>query len=922
MTTDSRHERAKRLFVHAIEIPKADREGFVSRTARNDDGLIAEVMQLLEHHDHPAAALRTVVERGERPYMAPPPANLGRYSLHELIGEGSTGRVFLATQEGPKRTVAVKLLRAGFQSNDRAADRFLREAELLARMDHPGIARVYESGIASLPGGAQAYIVMEHVPGLPLNRYAAAHDLTIPKKIELIAAVCDAVAYSHAHGILHRDLKPSNVLVDDRGSPRLIDFGLAFTLHDEHGTQPTLAPEIVGTLAYMSPEYASGLIHGSPTSDVYSLGVMAYELLSGRRPLEIDGLTIWEAMRVIREHRILPLCAITPRCGVDLDLVIRTALQTEPRDRYQTAADLAADLRRILAHRPISVRPRTFGYVAGRFLRRTRRRTILTAVGISLLVASNATAVRELFLARHRALATDLMADYSSRLQRLRASTSDTDKSTAQLVELSQRLRETLVSFPAVEARLQTQIATTLVAACGRLAEAERVISRSRTLLAQNNFDDALRSEIARAWLGIQAFRDRPHEVDAVATKLLAEAIDGRGEAELLHALHWALACRKASNGVFDAFNEHFCELERLAPLMPPERQRYIAIEHAVLKAFALLRAGRPVEAEQGLPTMDEIADALASRPGALVYRDAADLQASIQLSLGREQASERMLKLSLSATMPLFEARSSVTNAIRQRLAGLLWLKGDVAGAEMQFRELIDAIGPRGANDPVEYASALNSRGICLRDLGRLDEAEDVLQQALTIRLQTGGPESSVVADTKLNLASLYLRTGRGLDALRQAEEVARIREIRGERTAHKAIETLATLGRARASVHGPAAGLAALRAAWKARVEADLLTHWQTDVATEALIECLIANGMSDEARNIAAWEYSRLIELAGAESVAAARAAARLDRAAQSAPTDPGEMTMPGSIVPAEVRPQGSVQSGGHDPNRGTY
>ncbi|HEX8876286.1 MAG TPA: serine/threonine-protein kinase [Phycisphaerales bacterium] len=879
-------------------------------------------MQLLEHHDRPAATLRAVVERGESADTAPAPTHLGRYRLHELIGEGSTGRVFLATQEGPHRTVAVKLLRAGFRSNERAADRFLREAELLARMDHPGIARVYESGIASLPGGAQAYIVIEHVPGLPLNRYAAVHDLTIPKTIELIAAVCDAVAYSHAHGILHRDLKPSNVLVDDRGNPRLIDFGLAFTLHDEHGTQPTLAPEIVGTLAYMSPEYASGLIHGSPTSDVYSLGVMAYELLSGRRPLEIEGLTIWEAMRVIREHRIVPLCAITPCCGVDLDLVVRTALQTEPRDRYQTAADLAADLRRILAHRPISVRPRTVGYVAGRFLRRTRRRTILTVVGISLLVASNATAVRELFLARHRAQATDLLFDYSSRLQRLRSSTPDTDKSTAQLVELSQRLRETLASFPAVEARLQVQIATTLVAVYGRLADSEGVISRSRSLLAQNNFDDDLRSEINRSWLSIQAFRDRPHEVDAVAAKLLAETSEEGGNPELLHALHWALASRKASDGVFDAFNEHFCELERLAPLMSPERQRYIAIEHAVLRSFALLRAGRPVEAEQGLPTMDEIADALASRPGALVYRDAADLQASIQLSLGRVQAAERMLKLCLSATMPLFEAKSSVTNSIRQRLAGLLWLKGDIAGAEMQFRELIDAMGPRGANDPVEHASALNSRGVCLRDLGRLDEAEDVLQRALSIRLQTGGPESNVVADTKLNLASLYLRTGRGLDALRQAEEVARIREIRGERTAHKAIETLATLGRARALVHGPAAGLASLRAAWKARVEADLLTHWQTDVAAEALIECLIANGMFDEARDIAAWEYARLIELAGNESVAAARAAARLDRVAQSALTDPGGMTQSGSIVPVELRPEGSVRPGGRDPAHGVY
>ena len=315
------------------------------------------------------------------------------FEICGLIAEGGMGRVYEARQSQPERRVALKIHRGALASE--LARRFQREAAILATLRHPNIAQVYRAGVEDTRVGRLAYFAMELVEGGDLARDPRVAGLSLSQRIKLIAETADAVQHAHQRGVIHRDLKPSNVLLDDEGSPKVVDFGVARLdddLSDPSMTR-TLAGQLIGTVHYMSPEQTTGDPDAVDTRcDVYALGILAYRLLSGRLPFEFPKDNI-AALVMIREATPIPLERDDRRLRGDLATVVHQAMHRDKEQRYPTASGFAADLRRVLAHEPIEARAPSGVYRFRRLVQRHRIASGVVALGLLALVVSLALAL-------------------------------------------------------------------------------------------------------------------------------------------------------------------------------------------------------------------------------------------------------------------------------------------------------------------------------------------------------------------------------------------------------------------------------------------------------------------------------------------------------------------------------------------------
>jgi tetratricopeptide (TPR) repeat protein len=314
----------------------------------------------------------------------PLPKRIGQYRILARLGEGGMGAVYKAEQEHPRRVVALKVIKPGW-STPELLRRFDLESQALGRLQHPGIARIYEAGAADAGFGAQPYFAMELIEGQSLRKYAEANRMSTRARLETMAKVCEAVHHAHQRGIIHRDLKPGNILVDQTGQPKILDFGVArITDSDAQTTRQTDLGQLVGTLAYMSPEQVSAdPLQLDTRSDVYALGVILYELLAERLPYLLSR-RLHEAVQTIRETEPAPLSSINTHYRGDIETIVAKALEKDKARRYTSAAELAADIRHYLDDQPIAARPPSASYQLQKFARRNR--VLVTGVAAVFVV--------------------------------------------------------------------------------------------------------------------------------------------------------------------------------------------------------------------------------------------------------------------------------------------------------------------------------------------------------------------------------------------------------------------------------------------------------------------------------------------------------------------------------------------------------
>lgn len=384
------YRQAKDIFLAVCALPREERSAALAESCGDQAELRAEVQKLLDADEQsgewetPLPDARELAQDAARCERTPVdealPETIGAYKILRRIGEGGMGVVFEAEQATPRRHVAIKVLRRALTTR-KLRRRFELEAEVLGQLQHDGIARIHEAG--SDQDGAP-FIAMEYVDGAPLMEYLHQQKPALDQRVQLLARICDAVDHAHRKGILHRDIKPSNVLVEPNGTAKVLDFGVARTIEPvPEATVQTESGQLIGTLPYMSPEQAGGQADAVDVrSDVYALGVLAYEAFCGSLPYPVLGKTLFAAVRVIREVEPRPLSAENRECRGDLETVVAKALSKDAERRYASAAEFAADLRRTLADEPIIARPPSAVYQFQKFARRNR------ALVVALIVAA------------------------------------------------------------------------------------------------------------------------------------------------------------------------------------------------------------------------------------------------------------------------------------------------------------------------------------------------------------------------------------------------------------------------------------------------------------------------------------------------------------------------------------------------------
>jgi tetratricopeptide (TPR) repeat protein len=761
-----RWTRVRQLFEAALDQEAQERERFV-RTACGEDGeLAAEVLGLLR------ADAR---EEAEAPLAGQDLAGgtIAGFRILRQIGEGGMGAVWAAQQERPQRTVALKTLTARFPS-ERARRRFEDEAEILARLRHPAIAQVLAAGACRIAAAEVPWFAMELVEDpRPIDRYAREERLDARRIATLFRTVCDAVHYAHQRGVIHRDLKPANVLVDRHGQPKVIDFGIA-RVADRNAAAHTRTGEILGTLAYMSPERLETGGDGDDTAaDVYALGVILYELLAGQAPFPIDELPPARAVDVLRAHEPAPPSSVAPAAGIpaELDWITGKAIAKERGERYASVAELTQDLDRFLRDEPVAAGPPSATYRLRKLAR--RHRLLLSAAGIvfvalaaGLVIA--AISLRKVEASLEQVTIAERDARHAERTARTAEAAARREAATLQAVhEFQQRIlrgayssskgRETRLadvveaaaadlartSFPdpVVEIGMRSSLGTSYLG-LGLLAEGERQFLRARELLAAlgPQGDPKWRIAISNN-LGVcyeQMGRLEPAERElraALEGQVELHGEDGEPTATTANNLA-SLLMKRAKPGEALELARH--AQRTFARVHGEGSEQAVTAQAQAGQALAAL--GRDEEAAQAFDT------ALARASERLEPSHPARLGV-LSVRAGHLQRQGRHVE-AIAAWQEVAQAREQVLGTTHtdtlmawNNLAASHLLRGEHAPAEAVFRRILEAREAAGIDAGFDYLVTGQNLTYAIRHQGRAAEAE-VLARALREKARSSLPK------------------------------------------------------------------------------------------------------------------------------------------------------------------------------------
>ena len=739
------------------------------------------------------------------------PATIGDYRIIGTLGEGGMGTVYEAEQDQPQRRVALKVIRPDFVSPD-LIRRFTRESEVLGRLQHPGIAQIYEAGTADGPRGPQPFFAMELIKGETLDSYAETHSLSTAQRLELFIRICDAVHYAHQKGVIHRDLKPANILVDATGQPKILDFGVArVTDIDVQVTRQTSIGQVIGTLQYMSPEQViADPLDIDIRSDVYSLGVVLYELLSGKLPYDLARTLIHEAARIIAVVDPAPLSSVNRNLRGDVETIVTKALEKEKSRRYGSAEELASDVRRFLSDQPISARPASAMYQLRKFARRNRAlvggltlAAIILVIGtvVSLWQAVRATKAEHLADSRRgEAVAAGALAEQ----RRAETAAALVEADSARALAEREKLAATASAVRATREAEKAQAVTGFLQ--GMLASADPSNARGKELTVREVLDQAATSRsadlarepevraavdatIGRTYYALGLYdQARPHFDSAYAIRQRA----GPRSIELGMSAYdrGELA---SSSGDFDLASKRLVEGIAVARATLPADDDRITRQLAAL-AHVRYSQGNSAEAEalykealaltrrahgnQGPSVADRLraygnflsftgrqadADPLLTDALRMVreYYGETHPQTVLSLiSLGDAQTghnssadAEASYREGLKIAREVFPAEHPTTADLLSRLGDNLSVQRRYEEAEPIIREgLAMRIRVLGEQHPDVQLSRVDL-GRMLQRMQRFAEADTVLLQALVARKAALGDSSAAIASTLLDL-------------------------------------------------------------------------------------------------------------------------------------------------------------------------
>ena len=792
---------ARSAFERALDLPAEARGAFLADLGAADPGLRAEVEALLGWHGQAEGFLEELptVPEAALPRAAAPPAQVGPYRVVELLGQGGMGEVYLAVRadDAYRKQVAVKILGSGARHPDLVA-RFRAERQILAQLDHPNIARLLDGG--TLDDG-RPYLVMEPVDGVPLDRYCRKRRLPVAERLRLFLKVCSAVRFAHQNLVVHRDLKPGNILVTPEGEPKLLDFGIAKLLEPENldltvlSTEPGLSPH---TPRYASPEQVSGR-PVTALSDVYSLGVLLYELLTGHRPYAEGTARLDEVVHAICESEPeLPSVAVgragprfeagmgtgletnkagdprllRRRLAGDLDNVLLKALRKEPERRYSSVEQLAQDLENHLAGRPVLARPDTFVYRTGKLLGRHRLASAAVAAFV-LFVAGFLVVLllqrRELLDQQRRLVEERNRAEAVSEFLAGVFSTPDPTRSRGETVTARElldqgaaRVVRDLEQHPEARADLLLTMGRSYKN-LGLYSEARSLMERSlaeRQRLRQDGSDAAARAR---------------HELAEVAS------LDGRlAEAERLEREALALHRRLHGDGAEQVLESR----TRLARILQ-QRGNLEAAGQEYRQALALAR--RPGRREALAKVLDRYA--------------------ILESESGEPAAAEGHFREALALERQLWGNLHPEPALTRNNLALLLLDRGRTAEAEVLFAAAERTQRRLFAGSHPHLATTLNNRGRLRFAQGRFGEAEQLYRESIAMaRAAYAGGEHPRIAATLQNLGDLAAARDEPAAAERLYREALAMRR-RTLPAGHAEIAaTLNNLGRSLAAQGKPA--------------------------------------------------------------------------------------------------------------------